>query len=62
MILGIFSPYFRVRHTQDKVFHLTEILLLALHKVLGMIFVKSIFVLLATDFLQAGKGFGVLRT
>ena len=62
MILGIFSPYFRVRHTQDKFFHLTEILLLALHKVLGMIFVKSVFVLLATDFLQTGKGFGVLRT
>ena len=39
-----------------------EILLLALDKVLKMIFVKSIFVLLMTDFLLTGKGFGMLRT
>ena len=39
-----------------------EILLLALDKVLKMIFVKSIFVLLTTDFLLTGKGFGMLRT
>ena len=39
-------------------------LLLALDKVLKMIFVKSIFVVLTTDFLRTGKGFGfvMIRT
>ena len=40
----------------------TEILLLELDKVLKMIFLKSIFVLLTTDFLLTGKGFDLLRT
>ena len=63
MFSGTFRLYFRVWSERNKSFHsrfrlYTEMLLLTLDKVLKMIFVKSIFVLLTTDFLLTGKGFG----
>ena len=63
MILGISILYFRVWSKRSDSFHsrfrlYNEMLLLALDRVLKMIFVKGIFVLLTTDFLLTGKGFG----
>ena len=65
--IGNFSSYFRVWCKQNAPFHLRfrlyiEILLLALDKFPKMIFVKSIFALLTTDFLLTGKSFGMLGT
>ena len=69
MMSGVFSPYFRVRSRQNEFFHsrfrlCIENLSLDIVQVLKMILVKSIFVLLTTDFLLTGKsfGFGRLRT
>ena len=63
MILEISILYFRVWSKRSESFHsrfrlYTEMCLLALDKVLKMIFLKGIFVLLTTGFLLTGKGFG----
>ena len=65
--IGNFSSYFRVWCKQSEPFHsrfrlYIEILLLALDKFPKMIFVKSIFALLTTDFLLTGKSFRMLGT